>query len=67
MIDDEARRFPGAIPQKRSVLPRRFVLVVVLESGHGECGSVGVLRQVRIAPRDREVGGAEGATDLDCY
>jgi len=29
-----------------------------------ECGSVGVLRQVGIAPRDREVGGAEGAEDV---
>jgi len=28
-----------------------------------ECGSVGVLRQVGIAPRDREVGDAEGAED----
>jgi hypothetical protein len=34
------------------VRPRRFVLVlvVVLESGRAECWSVGVLRQVRIAP-----------------
>ena len=29
-----------------------------------ECGSVGVLRQVGIAPRDREVGDAEGAEQL---
>jgi len=28
-----------------------------------ECGSVGVLRQVGIAPRDREVGDAEGAVE----
>jgi hypothetical protein len=28
-----------------------------------ECGSVGVLRQVRIAPRDRGVGDAETAED----
>ncbi len=31
----------------------------------GECGSVGVLRQ-GIAPRDREVGDAEGAVDRFC-
>ena len=29
-----------------------------------ECGSVGVLRQVGIAPRDREVGDAGGAEDI---
>ena len=28
-----------------------------------ECGSVGVLRQVGIAPRDREVGDAQGVAD----
>jgi hypothetical protein len=29
---------------------KRFVLVLVLESGRMECWSIGVLRQVRIAP-----------------
>ncbi len=33
----------------------------VLESGHAECWSIGVLRQVRKAPRGRGVGDAEGA------
>jgi hypothetical protein len=31
-----------------------------------ECWSIGVLRQVRIAPRVRGVGDAEGAPEQDC-
>jgi hypothetical protein len=46
-------------------LALRFVLVLVLESGHAEYWSIGasafgVMRYVGIAPRDRRGGDAEG-------
>jgi hypothetical protein len=54
-------------PAVAQALTRRFVLVLVLESGQRgvmEYWSVGVLRQVRIAPRGRGVGGADGGQNF---
>ena len=54
---------PGWAVVTERALTRRFVLVLVLESGRAECWSIGVLRQVRIAPRVRGVGDAERAVE----
>ena len=45
---------------------RRFVLVLVLESGHGKRWSTGVMRYVGIAPSDRGVQFAECAILQHC-